>query len=49
MISRRSFSLLTGAALGTIAAPAILRAQSRPVLKIDLGPQQLTQADTKQV
>ena len=49
MISRRSFSLLTGAALGAMAAPPILRAQGRPVLKIGLGPQQPTQADTKRV
>ena len=43
---RRPFLLAAGTAL---AAPAFVRAQSRPVLKVGLGPQQPTQADTKRV
>ncbi|MGL5116607.1 MAG: phosphate/phosphite/phosphonate ABC transporter substrate-binding protein [Beijerinckiaceae bacterium] len=46
MIHRRT--ILAGAA-GIVAMPSILRAQSRPVLKIGLGPQQPTQQDTKRV
>jgi phosphonate transport system substrate-binding protein len=44
LIDRR---LLLAAAGATIAAPAI--AQTRPTLKIGLGPQQPTQADTRRV
>lgn len=37
-------------ATGALAAPAVLRAQTRrPLLKVGLGPQQPTQADTKRV
>jgi phosphonate transport system substrate-binding protein len=43
---RRSFVLAAGTAL---AAPAFVRAQSRPVLKVGLGPQQPTQSDTRRV
>jgi phosphonate transport system substrate-binding protein len=47
-ITRRT--VITGAAAvaATVAMPAI-RAQARPVIKIGLGPQQPTQADTKRV
>ena len=48
MINRRQIIGLAGAAASMIAAPAILKAQ-RPVLRIGLGPQQPTQADTKRV
>lgn len=48
MTSRRTF-LRTGAAIAAIGAPAIVRAQRKPVLKVGLGPQQPTQADTKRV
>jgi len=47
MFSRRKFTALATAT--AIAAPTVLRAQSRPVLRIGLGPQQPTQVDTKRV
>jgi phosphonate transport system substrate-binding protein len=46
MLDRRQMFVATA---GLIAAPNVLRAQSRPVLKIGLGPQQPTQSDTKRV
>ncbi|MGV3635534.1 MAG: phosphate/phosphite/phosphonate ABC transporter substrate-binding protein [Pseudorhodoplanes sp.] len=50
MMQRRAFlKVTTAAAIGTLAAPTLLRAQSRPVIKVGLGPQQPTQADTKRV
>jgi phosphonate transport system substrate-binding protein len=49
MMKRRTFLTLTAAAAGTIAAPAVLRAQSKPIIKVGLGPQQPTQADTRRV
>ncbi len=41
MMQRRTFLKVTAAA-GTLAAPSILRAQSKPVIKVGLGPQQPT-------
>ena len=51
MTRRRQLVLAsTALAAGTLAAPALLRAQTRrPLLKVGLGPQQPTQADTKRV
>lgn len=49
MLGRRDVLRLAGAAATTLAAPAIVTAQSRPKLRIGLGPQQPTQADTKRV
>lgn len=50
MLQRRAFlKITTASAIGTLAAPTILRAQSRPVIKVGLGPQQPTQADTRRV
>ncbi|MFG1464771.1 phosphate/phosphite/phosphonate ABC transporter substrate-binding protein [Xanthobacter sp. DSM 24535] len=46
MTSRRMF-LITAAAM--LAAPAILRAQTRPLIKVGLAPSQPTQAETKKV
>ena len=47
--TRRTF--LKTQALGAVAlcAPALARANRRPVIKVGLGPQQPTQADTKRV
>ncbi|MDP3270743.1 phosphate/phosphite/phosphonate ABC transporter substrate-binding protein [Limnobacter sp.] len=53
MSNRRDFvtktipGLLLGAA--ALSAPAIVRANKRPVIRVGLGPQQPTQADTKRV
>ena len=53
MSNRREFvtktipGLMLGAA--TLGAPAIVRANKRPVIRVGLGPQQPTQADTKRV
>jgi phosphonate transport system substrate-binding protein len=50
MIRRREVLISGAAAAATIAAPAIVSAQaSRPKIRIGLGPQQPTQADTKRV
>jgi phosphonate transport system substrate-binding protein len=49
MLTRRRFTSAAVGAAGLLAAPAVLRAQTRPVLRIGLGPQQPTQADTKRV
>lgn len=49
MLTRRRFTLAAAGAAGLLSAPAVLRAQTRPVLRIGLGPQQPTQADTKRV
>jgi phosphonate transport system substrate-binding protein len=46
MFDRRS---VLAASFGAVAMPSVLRAQARPMLKIGLGPQQPTQADTKRV
>jgi phosphonate transport system substrate-binding protein len=46
MFDRRSVLV---AGFGAVAMPSVLRAQARPMLKIGLGPQQPTQADTKRV
>ena len=49
-MDRRQFlTVSTAATVGALAAPAIVRAQSRPVLRVGLGPQQPTQADTYRV
>jgi len=47
--SRRTLLKSAAAAATVIGAPAIVRAQKRPVIKVGLGPQQPTQADTKRV
>ncbi|MGQ0690211.1 MAG: phosphate/phosphite/phosphonate ABC transporter substrate-binding protein [Limnobacter sp.] len=53
MSNRRDFVTKTipGLVLGAAAlsAPAIVRAKKRPVIRVGLGPQQPTQADTKRV
>lgn len=49
MDRRRFLSLSLGATVGTLAAPAIIRAESRPLIRVGLGPQQPTQADTYRV
>lgn len=46
---RREFLRLTAGTVGVLAAPTVLRAQAKPVIKVGLGPQQPTQADTKRV
>jgi phosphonate transport system substrate-binding protein len=46
---RREFVRLMAGTAGVLAAPAIARAQTKPVIKVGLGPQQPTQADTKRV
>ncbi len=49
-MNRRQFlTVSTATAVGLLAAPAILRADSRPLLRVGLGPQQPTQADTYRV
>ena len=49
MINRRKFLVLSGAAAGALAAPAVVRASDRPTIRVGLGPQQPTQADTYRV
>lgn len=51
MTTRRQLVLASSAvAVSALAAPALVRAQpKRPLLKVGLGPQQPTQADTKRV
>jgi phosphonate transport system substrate-binding protein len=52
MTSRRQFlsaPVRLGAAGAVLGAPAILRAQRRPLIRIGLGPQQPTQSDTRRV
>ncbi len=51
MTTRRHIVIAsTALATGALAAPAILRAQTkRPLIEVGLGPQQPTQADTKRV
>lgn len=46
---RREFLRMSAVGAGLVAAPALLRAQAKPVIKVGLGPQQPTQADTKRV
>lgn len=46
---RRDFLRATVGSAVILAAPAIARAQAKPVIKVGLGPQQPTQADTKRV
>lgn len=46
---RREFVRLTAGTAAILAAPAVLRAQTKPVIRVGLGPQQPTQADTKRV
>ncbi len=49
-MDRRQFlALSTATTFGALAAPAIARAESRPVVRVGLGPQQPTQADTYRV
>ncbi|WP_372824559.1 phosphate/phosphite/phosphonate ABC transporter substrate-binding protein [Polaromonas sp.] len=53
MNSRRSFIKAQAAtvvvAAAALATPSLIRAQKRPLIKMGLGPQQPTQADTKRV
>jgi phosphonate transport system substrate-binding protein len=51
MTTRRQLVFVSSAvAVSALAAPALVRAQpKRPLLKVGLGPQQPTQADTKRV
>jgi phosphonate transport system substrate-binding protein len=46
---RREFVRLMVGTAGILSAPAIARAQTKPLIKVGLGPQQPTQADTKRV
>lgn len=46
---RREFLRTGTAATAVVAMPGITKAQSKPVIKVGLGPQQPTQADTKRV
>ena len=46
---RREFIQLTAATAGVLAAPSLAIAQSKPVIRVGLGPQQPTQADTRRV
>ena len=52
-MNRRQFltsgAVISGAAATVLAAPTVLRAQQRPVIRVGLGPQQPTQADTYRV
>ena len=52
-MNRRQFlksgAVVTGAATAALAAPTALRAQERAVIRVGLGPQQPTQADTYRV
>jgi phosphonate transport system substrate-binding protein len=49
MTDRRKVILGSAAAVAVIAAPLVARAQGKPMIRIGLGPQQPTQADTKRV
>ncbi|MBM3732631.1 MAG: phosphonate ABC transporter [Acidimicrobiia bacterium] len=49
MYHRRQIIGLAGAAATLVASPVILKAATRPKVRIGLGPQQATQADTKRV
>lgn len=46
---RREFLHLTASTAAILAAPSIGRAQPKPVVRVGLGPQQPTQADTRRV
>lgn len=46
---RRDFLRTIAAGVALVAAPAVARAQAKPVIRVGLGPQQPTQADTKRV
>lgn len=46
---RRDFIRLAAGSASLMAAPSLLHAQSKPVIKVGLGPQQPTQADTRRV
>ncbi len=48
-MDRRQFLRATAGTAALLAAPNIARAQSKPVLRVGLGPQQATQADTRRV
>jgi phosphonate transport system substrate-binding protein len=47
MLDRRTF--LISAALTSVAAPSVVQAQAKPVIKVGLAPSQPTQAETKKV
>lgn len=53
MTTRRCFlvsqSAMAACATAALTAPSLVRAQKRPLIKIGLGPQQPTQADTRKV
>ncbi|NWG25430.1 MAG: phosphate/phosphite/phosphonate ABC transporter substrate-binding protein [Pseudorhodoplanes sp.] len=48
-MDRRQFIRVSAGSAAMLAMPAIARAQAKPVIKVGLGPQQATQADTKRV
>ncbi|MBM3486593.1 MAG: phosphate/phosphite/phosphonate ABC transporter substrate-binding protein [Alphaproteobacteria bacterium] len=48
-MDRRDFLRVAAAATALNTAPTLARAQSKPVIRVGLGPQQPTQADTKRV
>jgi phosphonate transport system substrate-binding protein len=49
MIRRRNLLALAAGSVATTAFAPLARASTRPVIKVGLGPQQPTQADTKRV
>ncbi len=48
-MNRRHFIGAAAGSAALLATPTILRAQAKPVLRVGLGPQQATQADTRRV
>jgi phosphonate transport system substrate-binding protein len=48
-MDRRQLLRATAGAAAVAAMPSIVRAQATPVIRVGLGPQQATQADTKRV
>lgn len=48
-MDRRQFIRAAAGSAALLAAPSVVRAQTKPVLRVGLGPQQATQADTKRV
>ena len=49
MMNRRKFLAVSMASAGALAVPAVVSATGKPILKVGLGPQQPTQADTLRV
>lgn len=48
-MDRRQFMRAAASGAAVFAAPSLVRAQGKPVIRVGLGPQQATQADTKRV